>query len=206
LRTAARLIGRPVISVVLLLLVSMAVSGCGATKAPAIANVQGNAISQRTLEHWSAIKRAEARSSPTPTSASPEEIRKKALAFLITAAWLQGEAAARGISVSSTEVDAIYRRLLGGNAGQAFAATMRQRGMSSADEQFQLRIAQLAFKLEREVTSGPQHISAAQRRQQISAFVAAYRQRWKQRTTCRSGYVIAECRNGPPLSESPGNG
>jgi hypothetical protein len=168
--------------------------------------VQGNAISQRTLEHWSAIKRAEAQSSPTPTTASPEAIRKKALAFLITAAWLQGEAADRGISVSSTEVDAIYRRLLGGNAGQAFAATMRQRGMSSADEQFQLRIAQLAFKLEREVTSGAQHISAAQRRQRISAFVAAYRQRWKQRTTCRPGYVIAECRNGPALSQSPGNG
>jgi hypothetical protein len=78
--------------------------------------------------------------------------------------------------------------------------------MSSADEQFQLRIAQLAFKLEREVTSGAQHISAAQRRQRISAFVAAYRQRWKQRTTCRPGYVIAECRNGPTLSQSPGNG
>jgi hypothetical protein len=32
---------------------------------------------------------------------------------------------------------------------------------------------------------------------QVSAFIAAYRKRWKERTSCQPGYVIAECRNGP---------
>jgi hypothetical protein len=38
---------------------------------------------------------------------------------------------------------------------------------------------------------------------QIRAFIAAYRKRWKQRTVCQPGYVIAECRDGPPLTHSP---
>jgi hypothetical protein len=41
------------------------------------------------------------------------------------------------------------------------------------------------------------------RQQQVNAFIAFYRQRWKQRTVCQPGYVIAECRNGPPLTAAP---
>ena len=44
----------------------------------------------------------------------------------------------------------------------------------------------------------------AQRKRRVAAFAAAFRQRWKQRTSCRSGYVVPECRNGPALSSLPG--
>lgn len=239
-RRASRAFRGPVSAAVVLVLLSMAFLGCGTTRAPAVASVQGSTISQSTLDHWTSIKSVEAQNQPTAASPSPDQIRQKALAFLITAEWLQREAAAQRISVSAAEVDATYRHLLDGPAGRAFAATMKQRGLSSADERLQIRLAQLAAKLERKVASGLQNISTAeiagyydahraqyrrrgqtlqaatpaireilrrtQRSQQISVWVAAYRQRWKQRTTCGPGYVIPECRNGPQLSASPVGG
>jgi hypothetical protein len=95
----------------------------------------------------------------------------------------------------------LCQELLGSLAGQAFASSMTRRGMSSADEKLQLRSEKLAGKLRDKSMAG----SPTGRPQRFSAFLAAFRLRWKQRTTCQPGYVIAECRNGPPLSASPAN-
>jgi hypothetical protein len=124
------------------------------------------------------------------------QLRDGALAFLITADWLQGEAATQGVAVSSSEVDASYRHLLDGPAGPDLARRLRISGMTSADELLQLRIDKLAEKLRTKIGRG--------RRQRVDAFLAAYRQHWKLLTTCRPGYVVAQCRNGPPLPTSPG--
>jgi hypothetical protein len=214
----------------------IALLGCGATRAPEVASVQGTTISKNALAHWTRIKRTELQSSSKPTSTSSAQVRRKALAFLITAAWVEREAAAQGISVSSSEVKATYQELLNSPAGQAFAAGLKRRGLASADELLLLRLEKLAVKLRARIaatyTSVPaaqiadyyrshasqfrdQTLSAAtpairqsllqtggQRR--VGAFVAAYRERWKRRTTCQPGYVIAECGNGPPLPASPG--
>jgi hypothetical protein len=50
-----------------------------------------------------------------------------------------------------------------------------------------------------------QTLLRAGQQQRVNAFIAEYRQRWKRRTVCQSGYVIAECRNGPPLPVIPAN-
>jgi hypothetical protein len=123
------------------------------------------------------------------------QLRDGALAFLITADWLQAEAAAQGVSVSPSEVDAGYRQLLNGPAGPSFARRLRRAGMTRADELLQVRIERLAQKLRTKIGAG--------RPQLVSAFIAAYRKRWKQRTTCQPGYIVAECRNGPTLPASP---
>src|SRR5947209_1550033 len=211
----------------------IALLGCGATKAPEVASVQGTAISRDALAHWTRIKRTELQSSSKPSSTSSAQVRRK-LAFLITATWVEKEAAAQGVSVSASEVNATYQELLNSPAGPAFAAGLKRRGLASADELLLLRLEKLAVKLRARIaatyTSVPaaqiadyyrshasqfrdQTLSAAtpairqsllqtggQRR--VNAFVAAYRERWKRRTTCQPGYVIAECRNGPPLRAS----
>jgi hypothetical protein len=204
-RRAARGAGRLSVATVLGVVGSIALFGCGAAKAPVVASVQGSAISQSALAHWTAIKRIELQSSPKPTSSSPD-VEQKALAFLITSEWLKQEAAARGISVSASEVNANYRRLLNGPNGPNFANSLKRRGLSSADELLILRLGALGRTLSEKI-AGPRHgVLRAEQRQRLSAFVAAYRQHWKQRTSCRPGYVIAECSNGPPLPSSTGSG
>jgi hypothetical protein len=162
------------------------------------------------------------------------ELKERALAFLITAEWLKAEAAARGIRVSQAEVEATYRNLLNGPAGQSFASTLRRRGMSIADELLELQLDDLTQKLEAKIGLGVsvsagqvagyyhaharefrrqtlaaaapairQRLLATKREQHLTAFAEAYRRRWKQRTICEPGYVVAQCRNGPPLRPSP---
>src|SRR5581483_7836672 len=163
-----------------------------------VAKVQGRPVSARQLSHWTKIKRAEAQASPTGTPASAAALRARALAFLLTAYWLEGEATARGVAVSPAEAETNLSHLLSSPAGPALTASLRRRHMSRADELLVLRLDALAQKLRTKVGAGG---SSADRARRIAAFIAAYRTRWKQRTTCERGYVIAECREGPPLAE-----
>jgi hypothetical protein len=218
------------------LVASLLLLACGSpTRVAVVASVQGSQISQATLAHWVRITQAEQQSAASPARQSAVQVQQSALAFLITAKWLEGEAAAEGISVSAAQVSATYQQLLSGLAGNSFANTLRQRGMSAADEQFQLRLSQLSVKLRTKIESAVSGASPAQvaqyfhthsaqfrgqtleraratigqtlledaRRQRLDAFTSAFRARWKQRTACFAGYVIAECRNSPALPASP---
>jgi hypothetical protein len=206
------------------------ISGCGGVGDPVVASVGGHAISARSLGHWMRIENARSQISvPDPPAyrrcsaaasvlqrrlgprrrldrdalrdrcaAVYRLLERKALGFLITADWLELEAAAQGISVSASEVQTSYRQLLSGPAGPAFAERLRRRGMSRLDESFQLRLEKLAEKLRAKIAVG----STGRPDQRARAFIAAYRRRWKQRTSCRAGYVVPECGNGPPLPRS----
>jgi len=212
-------------------------SGCGGAARPqSVASVQGSTISTAQLEHWAAIEQAEAQLSPS--AAGARQPRERALAFLITALWLQREAAVRGIEVSQAEVQATYQGLQRGPAGAGFAERMARLRLSAADELYQLRLAQLSLRLRAAVAGGVgsvpesqvaayyrahasqfagrgqtlsaaapairEQLLAAARVQAVSAFATAFRQRWKRLTSCRTGYVIAECANGPALSNPAG--
>jgi hypothetical protein len=234
-----RVLGWPARLTALVVSGSIALSGCGGkARAPAPASVQGSAISVEALARWTGIMRAEQQTAAaSPSAPSPVSAQHQALAFLITGKWLEEEAAAQGVSVSPAAVNVTYQQLLNGLGGQAFADSLKRRGISSADELFQLRLAQLSVKLRTKIVAAYKSVSTtlvvgyyrahpgqfgrrgqtltaatptirqilleAQRRQHLDAFTAAFRQRWKQRTICEPGYVIAECRNGPPLSASP---
>jgi hypothetical protein len=176
---------------------SLALCGCGAEHPSGVASVQSTTISRAALAHWTEIKRRETQGSARPGSrTSPAELQRRALVFLITADWLQAEASAQGIEVSPSEVDTTYRELLRGPMGQSFARSLRSRGIFRTDELLLLRLQQLSNKLQAKITAGHDSLWAARR---VAAFAAAYRRRWKRRTSCEPGYVIAECRNGPPL-------
>jgi hypothetical protein len=184
-------------ALLLAVLGSFAWAGCGGSTPQPVARVQGRPVSRQQLAHWTAVKRAEAQAHAPAAQPSAAGLRNQALAFLITAYWLEGEAAARGVVVSSTEAEASLRHLLASPAGAALTASLARRHMSNADELFVLRLDELAQKLRAELGAGGG--SPAERARRIAAFLTAYRVRWKQRTTCARGYVIAQCRGGPPL-------
>jgi hypothetical protein len=207
-------------------------AGCGSSNGvPAVARVDGIAISRASLAHRIEVENARLQGAslripvPDPPSylhctvaaqaaqshlkrhpgLSPQQLRQRcarvyaqlrdgALAFLITADWLQGEAAAQGITVSHSEVAASYHQLLAGPAGAAFANRLTHDHMTGADELLQLRIEMLSLRLRERI---------AGRHQPLDGFVASFRRRWRQRTTCQPGYVVAECRNGPSLPSAP---
>jgi hypothetical protein len=175
-----------------------ALQGCGASEPAGVASVAGSEISRQELAHWTRIKRLEARASASSNRAqAAAEAERKALAFLITARWLQGEAAAQGVAAPPVEAQATYEALTRGPAGPAFAHTLARRGMSRSDELFELRLDSLQRRVEARVAGAG---SPAARRRALDAFVAAYRRRWRGRTTCGPGHLLPECSNGPALS------
>jgi SurA N-terminal domain len=183
---------------------SLALCDCGAAKPHVVARVGGTTISRAALDHWTRIKAVE-QQSPRGLSDGTRHrsAQRKALVFLITARWLEGEALAQGIDVPSSEVDATYRELASDRAGPSFATSLRNRGMSVADEKRLLRLQQLSNKLEAKITAGLGRAPSATRERRVAGFAAAYRQRWRLRTRCEPGYIVAECGNGPPLPGVP---
>lgn len=115
-------------------------------------------------------------------------VEDAALTFLITARWLEGEAAEEGVHAARSQAEATYRRLAEGPAGSSFVASLRREGMSRADEVRQIRLETLASKLRPKLEDASGHLSTAQ--------VAAYHRRWRARTTCKRPYVVSDCRNG----------
>jgi len=176
--------------VALLVAGSVALAGCGAARhsgGTPVAFVQGSPISRAALAHWTAIESAGTRGASAGAGA-----KEKALEFLITARWIEGEAAARGIHASPTEAQATYERLTHGPAGVAFVSQLRRAGLDTADELLQLRLEQLAAGLRAKTGTG----------RRLAAFVEAYRSRWRARTSCRPGYVVPECREHAAAASS----
>jgi len=177
----------------------LGISGCGrGAGARPVARVQSAAISKSALLHWMAPKRIELEAASPARVPSETVVREETLRFLITTQWLEQEAAAQGATVAASETEALYAHLLSGPSGSEFAASLRRRGLSRADELEILRIGELAERLRAKISAPLRGASPTAVRARVQAFLVAYRARWRQRTTCEPGYVIAECRNGSP--------
>jgi predicted secreted protein len=168
-----------------------------------VVTVQGTHISAGEVEHWSAVKQAEARltGGSVPGSSGPPA-KQSALAYLITALWLQKEAAAQGIHVTDAQAQATYNQLLQSQAGAGISRQMQQLGLTPADERYRLRIEQLSLRLRAKIAGTSAGAGQARRLQTVEAFAAGFRSRWKPLTSCAAGYVVAECANGPPQASS----
>jgi hypothetical protein len=148
-----------------------------------VASVAGKPIAKSSYEHWRSVEQA---------LGEQGRAGERALGFLITAAWLQDEASARGVSVSQAEVK---RRLVDleresfakPGAFQAFLARSHE---SEADLLGRVRVELLQSRIAAEVTAGK---SPSHRTTVLASFQQAYQRRWRARTTCVAAYVMEDC-------------
>jgi hypothetical protein len=175
--------------------VSAVLAGCGsACSAPRpVATVDGSVISRDSLVHWQAVKRHELAAPGTPNPPSEPQLRDDALAFLVTSLWLEKEAAARGASIPMSAAEASYGQLARGPSGPLFSASLRNRGLTRADEVRLLHLAALASRLRAMLVA---RVPPSQANARVQAYLAAYTKRWKARTHCSTGYVISVCAGG----------
>lgn len=123
-----------------------------------------------------------------------DELKRHVLDILITNYWLDGEAAARGVTVDDQEVQqAIHRQFPDPTAFRRFLALT---GEKAADETLIVRRDLLAAKLQalqqgEVIKTG---LPPAQERQAFAKLGAEFTARWTARTGCRSGYIVQECR------------
>lgn len=125
-----------------------------------------------------------------------ETLRHHMLDILITNYWLEGEGAARSVTVSDAEVQQALDRQFATPA--AFRGFLKITGEKASDERALLRASLMATKLQQAVAA-QKGLTAAQQQQALAKFTSEFTKKWSARTSCQPGYVVQECRqyNGP---------
>lgn len=169
----------------------------------AIATVGRTPITKATFEHWMSV-----------TSALSPKIRKRAtystlksqtLGFLITSAWVAGEAANLGVSVSAAEVQRRLDQTKAERYPEAvefkrFLASSRQ---TEADLQLRLKSELLKSKVTERVTASKS--ATTEVKILLNQFQKSFETRWRKITSCRPSYVVEQCREfkGLPAPQAP---
>jgi phosphatidylethanolamine-binding protein (PEBP) family uncharacterized protein len=156
----------------------------GAASVDAVAHISHTPISKASYQHWLAVETA------LGAAGSPAH---QALGFLITSQWVVGEAAARGVDVSETEVKQRFSQLVHESFPKAGSLQkyLVKSGETEADLLARIKVELLASKIAAKVSAGK---SAAQRSASLTAFESAFHSHWKSYTSCEPGYVMEDCK------------
>lgn len=161
----------------------MASTQASPASANAVALVQRTPIPKASYTHWLSVERA---------LGSGAAASHRALGFLITSTWVQGEAAARSVSASEAEAKSRLAQLEHQDFPKAgslkkFLATSAQ---TEADLLWRTKVELLESRIAAKVTAGK---PAPQSKSALASFQQSFQRRWKSLTTCHPGYVMEDC-------------
>jgi hypothetical protein len=162
--------------------------------AETIVCVAAQAISGQTYSHWLTIAIKDGGSSANGHPAlSATELRSEVLGYLISSAWVKGEAASLGVDVSAREVhkefDHIRSQQFPKRGG--FERFQRQTGQTVADLLFRVELNLLSERIQKHVLAG-QHGAPAKQRA-LLRFLKTFKARWEAHTYCAAQYAVADC-------------
>ena len=156
--------------------------------------VGAEAITGATYSHWLAIAKKSGTSVANGRhAATATQLQAEVLQFLISAEWVRGEAASRGIGFSAAEVRKSFERIRHQEfpKRRGFDKFLRQSGQTVADLLFRVELNLLSQRIQKSVTAG--HHSQASKLRALSQFVKAFKLKWQAQTYCASEYAVADC-------------
>jgi phosphatidylethanolamine-binding protein (PEBP) family uncharacterized protein len=161
-----------------------AVDASTVSAAGAVAIVAGVPIAKASYTHWLSVEQK------LGAAGSPSH---QALGFLITSEWVLGEAAARHLAVSETEVKRRYTQLVHQSFPKAGALKkyLAKSGETEADLLARIKVELLASRIAAKIASGK---SSSQRTAVLAAFEKSFQKHWKSITSCNGGYVMEDCK------------
>jgi hypothetical protein len=126
---------------------------------------------------------------------SPATRRRQTMSYLITLLWIRGEARARAVTVTRSQLDAAVkniRRRSFPEPGQ-YRAFLKRTKLTAADAREQIELNLLETRLARHVTRA---ITDARTRKRAKArYAKQLKARWRARTICASHFHAPECSN-----------
>ena len=122
--------------------------------------------------------------------------------MLISSAWINGEAAAKRIKVSRTELDKAFAKAKRSafKSEAAYRKFRRESGQSVADMRGRVAVDLLSTKIRAAVVKG---VAPANRDARFTSFFAEFRSRWRARTVCAAAFVIDICHPQAPDVVNP---
>jgi foldase protein PrsA len=114
------------------------------------------------------------------------------MGFLVSAAWVLGEAQQLGVDTGATAIrrdfDRIRREQFPKRA--EFRRFLRESGQTIPDLLLRVRLNLDASAIQRHATAGK---SGAAAQSALSEFVKSFRSKWRAQTACVPAYAIPEC-------------
>src|SRR5438132_9062343 len=165
---------KPLALIALCVTSALAITACGGGRshkvAPgAVAAVSKKPISKSDFDHWLNVVVATQQAPgsktkpkvPKPGSSQYDQLTRQVMQFLVSAQWIDGEAAERGITGTPAEV----KRQFTQTKSQSFPTTkayndfLKRSGQSQGDIMYRVRLDLLANKLRQDITKGVSNVS-----------------------------------------------
>lgn len=170
-----------------------------------VASVASRLLDRPTFDHWMIVSAKASPSKSTGSTAVPAEgsarwrvLTGEVMSFLVTAAWVEGEAALQGVGATPHEVNSRFRKTKRQSFPKeaAYRRFLRRSGMTQQDVLYRTRLDLLSDRIRAKVVKGA--ATAAGKRRRLDRFVTDFQRRWKAQTTCATEFVTDDCANAPP--------
>jgi hypothetical protein len=153
--------------------------------------------------HRALAQVAAPRRAPGPGSARYERLKHFAMKHALEQIWIQGQAAEMEIRASAREISRELMKLRKQNfrSYAEYRRFLKLFHLSVRDVNERVKVQILSSKIDRRLLSD---VEPGQQEQVIKEFVAAFNKRWRARTVCATGYIVADqCSNGEPAAITP---
>jgi foldase protein PrsA len=155
-------------AIALAALLPVSVSACGGdddVPRGAVAEVSGKPIPKRDFDHWLEVVNASQQAPskqrkkppkpPKPGSPTYNQLRDQVIQFLVSARWIEGEAADRDITTTNQEVERQFKQTRDQSfqSKRAYERFLEQSGQSQEDILFRVKLDVLSNKLRQEITT-----------------------------------------------------
>jgi hypothetical protein len=165
-----------------------------------VACIGARSITEATVAHWASVARKSEGPSPKHP-ATPREVIKEVMGFLISSDWVLDEAHALHIHASGSEVRRTFSRIRASQFPKRgeFQAFVKRSGQTVADLMLRVELNLLSARIQKRVVAG--HHSQASKELALKHFVKRFKRKWRARTYCVPKYAAADCGHvqGPPL-------
>jgi hypothetical protein len=157
-----------------------------------VACVGSQPVTLATFQHWSEVASA-AGGLPSGQPEREQQIRQEVMQFLLSSAWVFGEAQDRGVHVSASRVHREFERLRKQQfpKRRELTAFERKSKETLADLLMRVRLQLLARRLSKRVAAG--HHGARARERALTRYVEEFRKKWLNETYCAPQYAVADC-------------
>lgn len=146
--------------------------------------------------HRALAQAAAPRRAPRPGGAGYERVEHAAIVSSLELIWIQGQAAEMGIRASAGEISHALAKIKRQNFdGQAdYRRFLKRSHYTPRDVNELVKVQILSTKIQERLLSKAAYPDKPD--QVLEEFAAAFRKRWRARTTCAAGHVVAShCSN-----------
>ena len=163
----------------------------------ALARAGARLVARQDFDHW--FRAVAGRQPPTPGSPRHARLRRETMRFLVRAAWVELEAREHRIKVASAAVRRSFRR----GRREAFRNEREYRRfrknstLTRKDLLYRVRLDMLYDRIARHLTRAAR--GRAGKRRALDRFARDFRRKWRARTVCARGYMVADCSKEAPV-------